>query len=72
MADNKSGERIPRRAAPQFDEVEGGLREAISRDGLIGTGLLDRNQFGPQAMILLLVITALGTGLLLGAIMMIT
>jgi hypothetical protein len=48
------------------------LRGALRTHGLIGTALLDKNQYGPQAMILLLVITATFTGLALGALMLIT
>ncbi len=68
----RDGERIPRRDSPPYEEVEGGLQEAIRVHGLIGTALLDKNQNGPQAMILLLVITAIGTGLILGGLMMIS
>jgi hypothetical protein len=68
MADEteiRKGERIPRRPLPQFDEVEGGLMAAISRDGLFGTALDDRNQYGPHGMIILLFVVALATGTLL-------
>ncbi len=68
MADEtetRKGERIPRRPLPQFDEVEGGLLAAISRDGLLGTSLDDRNQYGPHGMIILLFLVALVTGTLL-------
>lgn len=61
----RKGERIPRRPLPQFDEVEGGLMAAISRDGLLGTSLNDRNQYGPHGMIILLFLVALITGTLL-------
>mgnify|MGYP003983657427 CR=1 FL=1 len=72
MSDKKAGERIPRRSLPPFEEVEGGLGEALRTHGLFGTALLDKNQYGPQAMIVLLVITATVTGLLLGGLMLIT
>jgi len=68
MADDTStrkGERIPRRPLPQFDEIEGGLLAAISRDGLFGTALEDRNQYGPHGMIILLFVVAMITGALL-------
>ena len=67
-----NGERIPRRSPPPYEEIEGGLKESIRVHGLIGTALLDRNQNGPQGMLLLLVITAIGTGLLLGGLMLIS
>jgi hypothetical protein len=72
MSSIREGERIPRRSLPAFEEVEGGLRGALRTHGLIGTALLDKNQYGPQAMILLLVITATFTGLVLGGLMLIT
>ena len=68
MADvpgTRKDERIPRRPLPKFDEVEGGLLAAISKDGLFGTALDDRNQYGPHGMIILLFIVALTTGALL-------
>jgi hypothetical protein len=72
MGEQREGERIPRRSSPPYEEVSGGLRAALRAHGLIGTALLDKNQYGPQAMILLLVITATGTGLVLGALMILT
>ncbi len=72
MSDGDDGERITKRALPAFEEVEGDLRAAIRVDGLIGTALRDKNQHGPAGMILLLVITASLTGLVLGALMLIT
>jgi hypothetical protein len=72
MSDIREGERIPRRELPAFEEVEGGFKEGLRTHGLLGTALLDKNQYGPQAMILLLVITATVTGLVLGALMVLT
>ena len=67
MGGTGEGERIRRRDPPPYEELEdGSLVEAISTHGLIGTALLDRNQYGPQAMILMLVITATLTGVALG------
>lgn len=57
----RKGERIPRREAPQFEEAEN-LAEAIARDGFLGTALDDKNQYGPVAMMLLLLIVAAITG----------
>ena len=58
----RKGERIPRRSLPEFDETEGGIIDAIKRDGLFGTALEDKNQYGPHAMIILLMIIATLTG----------
>jgi hypothetical protein len=56
------GERIPRRPLPQFDEIEGGMLAAVARDGVLGTALEDKNQYGPHMMIVLLIVTATITG----------
>jgi hypothetical protein len=56
------GERIPRRQLPQFDEIEGGMLAAVARDGVLGTALEDKNQYGPHMMIVLLIVTATITG----------
>jgi len=61
----RKGERIPRRELPEFNETEGGILEALKRDGLLGTALEDKNQFGPHAMIILLMIIATLTGTIL-------
>lgn len=65
VSETRKDERIPRRPLPQFDEIEGGLLAAVSQDGLLGTALDDRNQYGPHGMIILLFIVALSTGALL-------
>ncbi len=57
----RDGERIPRREAPQFEEA-GSFAEAITRDGILGTALDDKNQYGPVAMMVLLLIVAAITG----------
>jgi len=57
----KKGERIPRRPLPEFKEA-GSLSKALSRDGLFGTALDDKNEYGPHAMIILLMIVASITG----------
>ncbi len=57
----RKGERIPRRELPEFEEA-GSFSKAIARDGLIGTALNDTNEYGPNAMIVLLVIIASITG----------
>ncbi|MDP6869686.1 MAG: hypothetical protein QGI21_02810 [Candidatus Poseidoniaceae archaeon] len=60
----RKGERIPRRQLPEFDEA-GSLAKGLTRDGLFRTAMDDSNEYGPQAMIILLIITASLTGGLL-------
>ena len=60
----REGERIPRREPPQFEEA-GSFAEAITRDGLFGTALDDKNQYGPVAMMVLLLIVAAITGMVI-------
>ena len=62
--DVRDGERIPRRAPPSFNEA-GSFSEAVSRDGFFKTALDDSNQYGPVAMMVLLLIVAAVTGFLL-------
>ncbi|RAH15827.1 MAG: hypothetical protein CMB20_001150 [Methanobacteriota archaeon] len=57
----KKGERIPRKPLPEFNEA-GNLSTALSRDGLFGSALDDKNEYGPHAMIILLMIVASITG----------
>ena len=61
----REGERIPRRPLPEFTEVEGGVIAGIKEHGLFGTALDDKNQYGPQGMMLLLFIVAVITGAVL-------
>jgi hypothetical protein len=49
------------RAHLQFEEA-GSFAEAIARDGFLGTALDDKNQYGPVAMMVLLLIVAAITG----------
>ena len=64
-------ERTPRRDPPAYEELEdANLLTAIREHGLFRTALSDSNQFGPQGMILMLVITASLTGIALGLMMM--
>tara|TARA_B100001564_G_scaffold291035_1_gene254992 strand:+ start:193 stop:414 length:222 start_codon:yes stop_codon:yes gene_type:complete len=60
----RDGERIPRRSLPEFEEAAS-FTEAISRDGFFGTAVADKNQYGPLAMMLLLLIVAGITGILI-------
>ena len=57
----RKGERIPRRTPPEYLEADS-FSEAISRDGLIGTLLDDRNQYGPVGMMIVLILIATITG----------
>jgi hypothetical protein len=58
----RASERIPRRDPPPFEEASS-FAEAIRRDGFLGTALDDKNQYGPVAMMVLLMIVATVTGL---------
>ena len=60
----REGERIPRRPLPKFNEVKS-FSEAISRDGFFGTAVADKNQYGPVAMMILLLIVAGVTGIII-------
>ena len=60
----RDGERIPRRSLPEFEEA-GSFAEAISRDGFFGTAVADKNQYGPLAMMVLLLIVAGVTGIII-------
>lgn len=60
----REGERIPRRSLPEFNEADSFV-EAISRDGFFGTAVADKNQYGPLAMMLLLLIVAGITGIII-------
>ena len=61
----REGERIPRRPLPDFEEVEGGVVSGILSGGLFKVAMDDVNQYGPHAMIVLLVLlaTVVGAGL---------
>ncbi len=60
----RKGERIPRRALPDFEEA-GSLMAALKRDGLMQSALEDTNEYGPHSMIILLMIVASMTGALI-------
>ncbi|MDP6011069.1 MAG: hypothetical protein QF707_04680 [Candidatus Poseidoniaceae archaeon] len=61
----REGERIPRRSPPEFEEVDSSAISGIMSGGLLKVAMEDTNQFGPHAMIILLVIMATVTGILL-------
>lgn len=58
----KKGERIPRKPQTGYSEADS-LSHAISRDGIIGTAMNDKNQYGPISMMILLLVVATVTGL---------
>ncbi len=57
----RKGERIPRRALPDYSEASS-FREALKRDGIVNTLFRDSNQYGPLSMLLVLLISATVTG----------
>ena len=63
----REGERIPRRTAPDFNELgdEVGVVQGIFDGGFLNVAINDSNQYGPHAMIALLGIVSSITGLLL-------
>ena len=64
----RKGERIPRKPLPKFEEVEGGAVKGIFSKGIIPwkIALDDENQYGPHAMVVLLIMMATVTGTSLG------
>lgn len=65
--DVREGERIPRRPLPEFEEASSFI-DAIKRDGFFGTALDDKNQYGPVAMMVLLLVVATITGLVISVL----
>ena len=63
----REGERIPRRTAPDFNELgeDVSVVKRILEGGFLNVAINDTNQFGPHAMIILLGIVASVTGLVL-------
>jgi len=64
----RKGERIPRKPLPKFNEVEDGLVSGIFSQGwrIWKVALDDENQYGPHAMIVLLILMSTFTGAVLG------
>ena len=58
----RKGERIPRKPLEDYSEADS-LWHAFSRDGFWRTAMNDKNQYGPVAMMILLIIVATITGL---------
>ena len=63
----RKGERIPRRPLPKYNEVDGGLISGITSQGWMiwKVALDDENQYGPHAMIVLLLLMSTFTGAIL-------
>ncbi|MBA40306.1 MAG: hypothetical protein CMB17_00215 [Euryarchaeota archaeon] len=63
----REGERIPRRTAPDFNELSDdvGVVKGIFEGGFLNVAINDANQFGPHAMIALLGVVATITGIAL-------
>ncbi|MBA46126.1 MAG: hypothetical protein CMB31_06015 [Euryarchaeota archaeon] len=63
----RAGERIPRRTPPDFEELgdEYGVTTGIFHGGFLNVAINDSNQYGPHAMIALLGVVAIITGLAL-------
>ena len=57
----RKGERIPRRPLPDYTEADS-FSHAIQRDGILGTLLRDKNQYGPLTMLFALLFIATVTG----------
>ncbi len=64
----RKGERIPRKPLPKYEEVDGGLVAGIMAHGIKiwKVALDDENQYGPHAMIALLILMSTFTGAILG------
>tara|TARA_B110000263_G_C15305918_1_gene510384 strand:+ start:2520 stop:2825 length:306 start_codon:yes stop_codon:yes gene_type:complete len=65
----RSIERIPRREPPEFHQSEASMIGGVIEDGFLNVALDDANQYGPHAMIILLGIVSILTGLALGLAM---
>ena len=58
-------ERIPRRPPPEFHESEASIVGGVMEDGFLSVALDDANQYGPHAMIMLLIAVASVTAVFL-------
>ena len=65
----RSVERIPRRDPPEFHQSEASMIGGGIEDGFLNVALDDANQYGPHAMIMLLGLVSILTGLVLGLAM---
>ena len=58
-------ERIPRRPPPDFNHSESSIIQGVVEEGFLNVALDDANQYGPHAMIMLLLAVASITALFL-------
>ena len=58
-------ERIPRRPPPDFNHSESSIIQGVMEEGFLNVALDDANQYGPHAMIMLLLAVASVTALFL-------
>jgi len=58
-------ERIPRRPPPDFNHSESPIIQGVMEEGFLNVALDDANQYGPHAMIMLLLAVASITALFL-------
>ena len=62
---DKNPERIPRRPPPDFNHSESSIIQGVMEEGFLNVALDDANQYGPHAMIMLLLAVASVTALFL-------
>ena len=62
---DKNPERIPRRPPPDFNHSESSIIQGVMEEGFLNVALDDANQYGPHAMIMLLLAVASITALFL-------
>ena len=62
---DKTPERIPRRPPPDFYHSESSIIQGVMEEGFLNVALDDANQYGPHAMIMLLLAVASITALFL-------
>ena len=65
MKQDKTPERIPRRPPPDFNHSESSIIQGVMEEGFLHVALDDANQYGPHAMIMLLLAVASITALFL-------
>ena len=65
MKQDKTPERIPRRPPPDFNHSESSIIQGVMEEGFLNVALDDANQYGPHAMIILLLAVASITALFL-------
>jgi len=59
------GERISRRPLPEFNQTESSVVGGVMEEGFLRVALDDVNQYGPHAMIMLLLAVASATAAVL-------